>query len=359
MPDPVGPTQHHLPPRDPRPLNLALQGGGSHGAFTWGVLDRLLQEDALAVRGISGTSAGALNAAVMITGYQEGGRAGARAALSGFWNDVSRSGSIFSPLSTNQKGGFADSFDVSLLPGYQWMSSFFRSFSPYEFNPLGLNPLRDVVRRHVDPAALHASEIALFVTATNVHTGQGHVFTGSALSVDALMASACLPHLFQAVVIDGIPYWDGGYVGNPALYPLIYETEVLDVMLVRINPLLREGIPRRSEEILDRLSEITFNASLIGEMRAIYLVSRLVREGRLDPGRYKDLRLHMVADDEGMTPLGANSKFNTDMSFLEELFDLGREAAAAWLKKHRQDVGVHSTIDIEREFLAPKVSGAA
>ncbi|MEY4564647.1 MAG: hypothetical protein RLZZ618_3924 [Pseudomonadota bacterium] len=343
----------------PHRINLALQGGGSHGAFTWGVLDRLLQEDDLVFEGVSGTSAGALNAAVMATGFAHAGREGARSALREFWMDVSRSGSIFAPLSGNastapKPGGFGDNFNLSLLPGYQWVSSFFRSFSPYEFNPLNLNPLRDVVQRHVKAKALHGGDMTLFITATNVNTGQGYVFKGADLSIDALMASACLPHLFQAVMIDGEGYWDGGYTGNPALYPLIYETEVLDVMLVRINPLLREGVPKRTEDILDRLSEITFNASLIGEMRAISLVSRLVREGKLDPGRYKDLRLHMVADDEGLAPLGAASKFNTDAAFLEGLFELGRGAAAAWLSKHRHHVGNRSTLDIEREFLATR-----
>jgi len=340
------------PPAGPRlGLDLALQGGGSHGAFTWGVLDRLLEDEGLHFSGVSGTSAGALNAAVMATGWRRGKREGAREALTAFWQDVSRSGSIFSPFSAGHANALNDNFKLDKLPGYQWMSSFFRSFSPYEFNPLNLNPLRDVLRRHVDEDAVHASGLRLFITATSVTTGQARVFTGREISVDALLASACLPFLFQAIHIDGEPYWDGGYTGNPAIYPLIYQTAALDILLVRINPLVRDGTPQRSEEILDRLSEITFNASLMSEMRAISFVSRLVREGKLDPGRYKDLRLHMVADDDGLSPYGANSKFNTDRSFLEELFELGRNAAAGWLKQHRGDIGVRSTLDIDREFL--------
>jgi NTE family protein len=336
-----------------RKIDLALQGGGSHGAFTWGVLDRLLEDEDLRFTGISGTSAGALNAAVMATGFHKGRRPGAREALTEFWRDVSRSGSIFSPFSAGQSA-LQDSLQLDRIPGYQWVSAFFRSFSPYEFNPLNLNPLRDVVRRHVDEAALQACKLDIFVTATSVTTGQARVFTRKELTVDALLASACLPFLFQAVEVDGEPYWDGGYTGNPALYPLIYNTASLDILLVRINPLVRAGTPQRSEEILDRLSEITFNASLMGEMRAIAFVSRLVREGKLDAGRYKDLRLHMVSDDDGIGPLGANTKFNTDLAFLERLFEMGREAADRWLAKHKHDIGVRASLDVEREFLTQR-----
>jgi len=345
---------HQPPPPDIRALDLALQGGGSHGAFTWGVLDRLLEDEQILFKGISGTSAGALNAAVMATGFHHGKREGARKALTDFWRDVSASGSIFSPFSASQTHAITDTLQLDKMPGYQWVSSFFRSFSPYEFNPLNLNPLRDVLRRHVDEDALRHNRLNLFITATSVTSGQARVFTNKELSVDALLASACLPFLFQAVEVDGEPYWDGGYTGNPAIYPLIYNTEALDILLVRINPLLREGTPTRSEEIMDRLSEITFNASLMGEMRAIAFVSRLVREGKLDPGKYKDLRLHMVSDDDALAPLGANTKFNTDRAFLDSLFELGRHAVDQWLAKHKRDIGVRGTVDVEAEFLKPK-----
>jgi NTE family protein len=335
-----------------RRLNLALQGGGSHGAFTWGVLDRLLEDEHLAFHGLSGTSAGALNAAVLATGFHRNGRAGAREALTAFWHDVSRSGSIFAPFGNDSGPSLASALQPwTQMPGYRWADAFFRSFSPYEFNPLNLNPLRQVVERHVDEAALHDCSLGLFITATSVTTGQPRVFTAEDISIDALLASACLPFLFQAVEIDGEPYWDGGYTGNPAMYPLIYNTEVLDILLVRINPLLREGVPRGSMEIMDRLSEITFNASLVGEMRAIQFVSKLVAEGRVDPGHYKALRLHMVADDAGLGPLGPNSKLNTDQAFLKQLFELGRKAATKWLKQHRADIGVRPSLDIEKEFL--------
>ena len=314
------------------------------------MLDRLLQDETLAFAGISGTSAGAINAAVMASGFAQAGHAGARAALTAFWQDTGRSGSPFSPVDSADMGGFG----LDNLPGYQWLSSFWRSFSPYDFNPLNLNPLKNLLQRHVDCEVLRNGPLRLFVTATSVRTGQARIFTREDLSLDALLASACLPHLFQAVEIDGEPYWDGGYTGNPALYPLIYDTEALDLLLVRINPLFRKGTPRRNDEIIDRLSEITFNASLISEMRAIAFVSRLMREGRLDQGRYKNLRMHMIADDAQLAPLGAASKADTTLPFLERLFALGRAAASKWLHAHRADIGVRATLDIEGEFLAPR-----
>ncbi|MFT3858544.1 MAG: patatin-like phospholipase family protein [Aquabacterium sp.] len=345
-------------------MDLALQGGGSHGAFTWGVLDRLLEEDGLDVSAVSGTSAGALNGAVLLSGYVRGfgpeqdearARRHAQLALHDFWRDVSQHGPLFSPLSIQSNGMLKNQFNYDQFPAYQWLNLFMRSFSPYEFNPLNLNPLRDVMRRHVDIEALHTGcqhcGIPLFVTATSVHTGQARVFTAEALSMDALMASACLPFVFQAVEIDGEPYWDGGYTGNPALYPLIYNTAVDDILLVRINPLMRNDNPTRSIDIIDRLSEITFNASLISEMRAIGFVKRLIRDRKLDRGRYKDLHMHMIADDDGMMPYNASSKFNTDWAFLQELHRLGRKSAESWLGAHRHQVGVESSFSIEEVFL--------
>ena len=340
---------------DRKPLDLALQGGGSHGAFTWGVLDALLEDESFDFCAISGTSAGALNAAVMVTGFAKDGRAGARQALTEFWRATSRAGGAFSPRSSSQQNAAGNAFAVDKLPGYQLMSSFFRSFSPYEFNPLNLNPLRKLLKDQVDLKALHASDITLFITATSVRTGQARVFTGADISLDALLASACLPFVFQAVEIDGEPYWDGGYTGNPALFPLIYNSEALDLLLIKINPLSRPGVPRRSVDIIDRVSEITFNASLIGEMRAIAFVQRLLRENKLDPAQYKSLRLHMVADDEGLSAFNANSKFNTDRAFLERLFELGRGAAQRWLKTFGKHVGVKSTLDVDGEFLGKSV----
>lgn len=344
-------------------VDLALQGGGSHGAFTWGALDRLLDHDGVDFAGISGTSAGALNGAVMLTGYVNGyakggteeARVQAKKALKDFWTDVSSQGPIFSPLTLDTAGQLQPQFNMDKLPGYQFFDMFTRAFSPYDFNPLNLNPLRDAVSRHVDEAALHGGHascgVHLFVTATSVRTGQARVFSDTELNIDSLMASACLPFMFQAINIDGEDYWDGGYTGNPALFPLIYNTATEDVLLIKINPLHRDETPTRSLDIVDRLSEITFNTSLIAEMRAIAFVKRLLKEKKLDSSHYKDLHMHMVADDDGLLPYNASSKSNTDAAFLKKLHELGHVAADKWLKAHRKDVGLRSSLDIEGTFL--------
>jgi NTE family protein len=339
-------------------IDLALQGGGSHGAFTWGVLDRLLDDDTLLIDGVSGTSSGALNAAVLATGWAEGGRAGAQAALRAFWLDVAAQqsawggcfGAAASPLAAP---GIA-AFNLDQNPFYVWSQQWLRLFSPYQFSAPGANALREVLQRYVKPAALRGCEIALFITATSVRTGQPRVFDRADLSIDALLASACLPQLFRAVEIDGEPYWDGGYSGNPALWPLIYNTPSLDILLVKINPLVRAGTPDTPAEIADRVNEITFNAGLVGEMRAIHFVSRLIEQGRVAPGEYKPLRLHMVADEAGLAPLSASSKLNTDRAFLEALHALGHAAADRWLAEHRGAIGRRGTLDLRGSFLAPR-----
>ncbi len=335
----------------PLPLDLALQGGGSHGAFTWGVLDALLEDGRYAPDGISGTSAGAMNAAVLATGYARGGAAGAREALANFWDHIAGApvgfGGPAAPLSP-----FMANRD--LWPGYVLWESWLKLWSPYETNPLNLNPLKDIVARHVDCEALRDGPVKLFITATSVRTGQPRVFQGHDLSVDALMASACLPQSSQAVVIDGEPYWDGGFAGNPAIWPLVYGTQTDDVLLVQINPLVHEGTPTTAAEIADRVNEITFNASLVAEMRAIAFVQKLVGQKKLDPTHYKNLRLHRVADAEGLAPYDASSKLNTDPRLLQTLFNLGRNAGQRWLAQHGGDVGRRGSVDLEETFLKPR-----
>lgn len=329
-------------------VRLALQGGGSHGAFTWGVLDRLLEEESLDIDAVSGSSAGALNAAVLATGWMRAGRQGARDALSAFWHDVGHAGALFSlfPLSN----GKASALGFDALPGYDWGNNFLRTLSPYEFNPLNLNPLREVLSRHVELAAMREGDIRLFVTATAVQSGLPRVFHGEELGLDALLASACLPFLFQAVEIEGEPYWDGGYSSNPSLYSLISKHGDCDIIVVRINPARREGTPRRSSEIMDRVNEISFNASLIGELRAIAFVNRLLRKGELSSDRYRELRLHMIADDVDLAALPSSSKLKVDMAFLETLHGFGRAAAARFLDQHRDALGRRSSVDVETEF---------
>jgi len=339
-----------------------LQGGGSHGAFTWGVLDRLLQDESLFIDAVSGTSAGALNAAVMACGWADGGREGARAALSAFWHDVAGQPACFGPvgatLSKLAPGADLALFNLNQNPFYAWFNAVMRQFSPQQFNPLGLDPLRRIIERHVQPAALLASPLRVFVTATQVRTGQPRIFDNrqgdggrADLDIPALLASACLPQLFRPVEIEGEAYWDGGYSGNPALWPLIYRSQAMDLLLVRINALSRPSVPDTAEEIADRVNEITFNAGLLGELRAIAFVQKLVSEGRLDAGEYKNLRLHMVADEAGLAPVGASSEVNTSLVFLRQLHALGLAAADAWLAAHRRDVGVRGTLDIRKTFL--------
>jgi NTE family protein len=346
------------------PIDLALQGGGSHGAFTWGVLDRWLQEPGLAWSAVSGTSAGALNAAVLATGLARGGADGARNALRDFWMDVATQPSCFGaglpalPGMAPGVPGIGD-FNLDANPFYVWSQWFLRAFSPYQFNPSGNNPLRAVLQRHVQPEALRDGPLDVYVTATSVRTGQPRVFGRADLGrpeagISALLASACLPQLFKAVEVDGQPYWDGGYSGNPALWPLIYNSRALDVVLVKINPLVRPEAPDTAAEIADRVNEITFNAGLVGELRAIGFVQRLVKEGRVDAGRYKNLRLHMVADEEGLAPLRASSKLNTDRNFLLALHALGLAAGERWLKEHRAALGQRSTLDLVETFLKPR-----
>jgi NTE family protein len=341
----------------PIPLDLALQGGGSHGAFTWGVLDRLLDEPQISFDGVSGTSAGALGGYVSPESPQRGLRT-CCAALSQAGGQHRRiQGACFGQWLHAPGAGLAQ-FNLDSNPFFAWGNLFLRSFSPTQLNPSGDNPLRKVLLNHVRPAALKNGPLQLFITATSVRTGQPriferHDFERKDVTLDALLASACLPQLFAPVVIDGEPYWDGGYTGNPAIWPLIYNTRALDIMLVKINPLQRPDTPSTAEEIADRVNEITFNAGLIAEMRAIDFVRRLIDKGQLSPGDYKHLRLHMVADDAGLAPLHASSKLNTSLEFLEALHALGRAAAQNWLLAHRKDLGKKSTLDVRSTFLQP------
>ncbi|WP_028603248.1 patatin-like phospholipase family protein [Ottowia thiooxydans] len=323
-------------------VNLALQGGGSHGAFTWGVLDALLEDGRVDFDGISGTSAGAMNAVVLAYAFAKAeldglegqdAREAARQALARFWDGVGVMGTFMAGLP---------------LPGAQAMASMFTQwFSPSQVNPLGLNPLRNLLEREVDFDLLaRHSRIKVFVTATNVRTGRGEIFSGARLSADAVMASACLPSVFQAVQIDGEHYWDGGYSGNPAIYPLIYETESCDVVLVQINPVETPYVPgATSHEIIERVNEITFNAPLLAEIRAIEFVRRLLAEGRIDPARYKNVLLHRVDGGAALAEFGSTSKSRADAPFIRRLFDLGRTTGDNWIKQHLHDVGVRSSAE--------------
>jgi NTE family protein len=323
-----------------------------HGAFTWGVLDRLLEDDRLEIEGVSAASAGAMNGAVLAYGLLKDGESGARQALHDFWRAVSESAERYNPLRWLPWLKGSHSFGLDHSPLYAFADMMLRVFSPYQFNPHNLNPLREVLESQVDFAALRkACPILLYLCATNVETGKIRVFTAEDICSDAVLASACVPTLFHAVKIAGEHYWDGGYMGNPAIYPLIYHCKTRDVVIVHINPLVRRGVPVTAAEILNRVSEISFNSSLMREMRAIAFVTDLIQQGKLARDEMKEMLIHSIRSDAAMCALGISSKYNADWDFLCTLRDNGRREADAWLAQHYADIGQRSSIDIRKEFL--------
>jgi len=332
-----------------RAINIALQGGGSHGAFSWGVLDRLIEDGRLDFTAISGTSAGAMNAVAVADGWMRGGADGARRKLEDFWRAVARKGR-FSPVQRAPWDVLWGNWSMENAPGYIWYDTLSRTFSPYATNPLNLNPLLDVIESEIDFERVRASTgIRLFVSATNVQTGQLRVFETHELTADVVMASACLPQIFQAVEIDGVPYWDGGYGGNPAIFPFFYADDTEDVLLVQINPVIREETPKTAMEIQNRVDEITFNAGLLREFRAIAFVKQLIAEGRIDRDEYRDIRMHRIDADEALKDLTASSKINAEWAFLEYLRDLGRSAAEDWLDENFSAVGKSASFDLSAQ----------
>lgn len=336
-------------------INLALQGGGSHGAFTWGVLDYLLEhDDQLKIEGISGTSAGAMNAAALLQGYDVGGAKEARKSLDFFWEEIAKLSSFGLPQ-RSPLDQWMNNWNIDSSPGAMMADAWQRMFSPYQTNPFNLNPLRDMLTKMLDIKTIQNSDtIKIFVCATNVETGRPRVFERKELTIDAIMASGCLPMTFQAVKIDGVPYWDGGYVGNPSLFPLIYGCDSPDIVLVQINPLTRTGTPDTPTEIINRLNEISFNAALMGEMRAIAFVQKLVEQDHLkgeEANRLKKMNMHMIGCEKTMSEFGAASKMNASRDFLHKLRELGRLTAQDWLKKNWDAIGETSSVDIKKTFL--------
>ena len=345
-----------------RSVNLALQGGGSHGAFTWGVLDALLEDGRVSFNGISGTSAGAMNAVAVAHGYAQAlsnpkldPREAARQSLADFWNGVVDMGA----LGEAQRAPFDLLFGQAGLqsaPPLLWARAvegfWSNTLSPYQSNPFDINPLHDFLEKHIDfdhLARLKTPKV--FVVATRVSTGQAEVFFGKRLTAKAVMASACMPMAFRAVEIEGEQYWDGGFSGNPAIHPLIYNCTGRDILLVQINPIKRDKLPTTSAEIMDRINEVTFNAGLVAEMRAIDFVKRLLAEGKLDPAHYKDLLLHRIDGGEALEAFTASSKISTKASLIFSLRDLGQASARHWLTRHYAALGITSTINIRQDYL--------
>lgn len=341
-------------------ISLALQGGGALGAYTWGALDRLLEDKRIEIAAISGSSAGAMCAVVVADGFCEGGAEGARKQLRQFWENVAAAGHA-SPYRRTPTMAFLSAFMpwAGQSVWAQWADAAARVASPYDFNPLNINPLKEVVEELVDFEKVRKSPMNLFIGATNAQTGRIRVFENEELTADHVMASACLPQLFQAVTIDGEPYWDGGYTGNPALFPLFSVEATRDIVIVQIHPIERDGAPKTASDITARVNEINFNASLLGELRAIEFVGRLLDERRMPEGRYRKMLIHNVSESQPLTPLGIGVDLNTDLGFFEQLFATGRAAAERWLDEHFDALGERSTVDLAAMFRNTPAPGEA
>ncbi len=332
-------------------INLALQGGGAHGAFGWGVMDKFLEDGRVEIEGISGTSAGSMNAVVYASGILRGND-GARQALHDFWKAISDAGQKFAPPRMPWDSGGTQHKEN---PIQGMMKAMMSIMSPYQLNPMNYNPLREVLEKQVDFEELDRSRLTkLFICATNVRTGKVKIFQTPEVTAKVVLASACLPQVFQAVEIDGEHYWDGGYMGNPVLYPLFYYTESRDVVILHINPIERPGPPTTSADIANRLNEITFNSSLIKELRAVYFVQKMLDDGWIKDEYREKLKyvlIHSVRADNAMSDLSSASKMSSDWKFLVMLRDRGRAFAADWLEHNFQHLGVRSSVDLKKEFL--------
>jgi len=328
--------------RSVKKVTLALQGGGSHGAFTWGVLEGLLDNDNIEIEGISGTSAGALNAAVLVNGLEKGGREGAKSSLEKFWSRISSYGA-FSPY---HSGPF-NPWGADWSPTAIWFDIISQFYSPYQLNPVNWNPLQDVLEGSIDFKSLCLSKkIKLFISATNVRNNHLHIFTNKDMRVEVLLASACLPYLNQAVLVNGEYYWDGGFMGNPVLEPLVRRCNTSDTLIVQLNPTHRENIPVTAQEIADRINEISFNSSLMREIRSYADVTRLIDKGIIQDQRIERAYFHLIAIDDEMAYLGVRSKLDTSWRFLTWLRDIGKEKARQWLEGNLDYLGNRSTIDL-------------
>lgn len=353
-------SDHYLvgdPGRQIKSVNLALQGGGAHGAFAWGVLDKILEDGRLWIDGLSAASAGAMNAVVFAYALHKHGKEGARKALRDFWFDVATTSKMYSPFKNSAWEAMMFGWEnLDHVTSFYAFDAFTKALSPYQFNPLNINPLKKILERHVDFDELHDDrETKLFISATNVRTNRIKVFKNTDVCVDAVMASACIPILFQAVEIDGESYWDGGYMGNPALYPLIYETATDDIIIVHINPVVREEVPRTPMQIMNRINEISFNSSLLREIRTIDFAKRMVEENWIkdeakDKFRFTDLYVHSIRSDEATTPLSVSSKYTPEWNFLRHLRDQGRKFTEDWLEQNFDHIGEKSTIDLRAQY---------
>ena len=329
-------------------VNLALQGGGSHGAFTWGVLDRLLEEEALHFEGITGTSAGEVNAVVLADGLAAGGREGARNALRAYWQKVSAlfARGIFRP-SLIDKG--SPDFGLEHSPGFRFFEPMIYFASPYQANPFNHNPFSDLLAEAINfERVRQQTEVKLFLCATNVQTAKVKIFAGKELRVEHVLASTCLPLLMQAVEVDGEYYWDGSYAGNPAIFPLVYDCDSRDILMVHITPAERPGVPTTSPAIMNCMQEISFNTSLIREMRTISSLNKLVEQGRMGGGKL--MLVHVIEAEEFITAFSWSSRLNADWDFLLHLHNMGRARADQWLEVNFNRLGIELTVDLDTKY---------
>ncbi|MCW3077998.1 MAG: Alpha/beta hydrolase [Bacteroidetes bacterium] len=336
---------------DKKIVGIALQGGGAHGAFTWGVLDRLLEEENLVAEAMCGTSAGAVNAVTCAYGLHIGGPQKAKELLEELWRRIALSGSyMFKPGTFDKVYGSGDIYNSA---GYMWFNAISQVLSPYNFNPFNYNPLKDILEKLIDFKELQAyNNKKLFICATNVKTNRAKIFSNKEITVDAVMASACLPFLFQAVEIEGQFYWDGGYMGNPPISPLITGTGLHDIVLVKINSININSVPTTARDIADRVNEISFNSSLINEMKLIHYRNELIRNGILktDNKENREIFVHTISGYDALSQLNYSSKMNTSWEFLLDLKNKGRKIAENWLANDFKEVGVKSTFDVEQHF---------
>jgi NTE family protein len=330
-------------------VNLAMQGSGSHGAFIWGVLDRMLEDERIAFDGVTATSAGAMNAVVLADGLASGGRQGAREHLRSFWKKMSEAAAK-SPIAPSPIDQINPTFGLEHTPAYLWNEMLCRIMSPYELNPGDVNPLRDLLNATVDFERVRRQKvIKVFLCATNVRTSKVKVFPREELAAEHVLASGCMPIKMRAPEIDGEHYWDGGYMGNPAIFPVIYNCDARDVIMVHLTPFERAENPTTSPAIIARMQEIIFNSSLMREMRAIAFVTRLIDEGNITDG--KRMYMHLIEAEDVIRDLSGSSAMNGTWKFLTHLFEIGRERADKWLNAHYGQLGKETTVDMQEKYL--------
>lgn len=339
--------------KNTKAINIALQGGGSHCALSWGILDKLLEDGRIKIDSISATSASAMNAIVLAHGLATGGNDGAREALYQFWKKISEAGLKYNPV---RKTPIEEFWGISIenSMSYFLFNLLTKTFSPYQLNPFNFNPLRDILQESVDFDLIKSSKLLkIYISATNVKTGKIKVFDNNDISIDAVMASACLPLMFQSVNIDNEFYWDGGFMGNPAIYPLIYNSDCNDILILHINPIYRDQMPGTAAEILNRMNEISFNSSLLREMRAIAFVTKLIKNDWIKEEYTKNLKsiyIHAIRADVTMQNFSVASKLSPDWAFINHLFNEGYRQGNEWLLRNFNSVGKKTTIDID-EYL--------